>query len=184
MTTKILTALFISLLLMVTAEAIYVFYPNLSHSPSVNVATLRTSMPTGTGKRSKIASPSSEFLKQPKAINQASLDYLGRIVAGELVSSTVQNVYNGTIAQVYDTPGIINQRSYVKALKLQNNKVQYYYLLFQQNLSKFTFIEASGNEEIPIRFSDLKIGDRVEITETLDLLGEEDNLQHATIKKL
>lgn len=111
------------------------------------------------------------------------LRYLSYGDTGALTHATFDLEYFGTIVNVYNQPGTIRKIDYQVGLRLQGaNGLQY--LLFKPSQVKYIKVYAKrlGIEQ-EIKFSSLKVGDKVTINMTTDVKSTNENLVIKIVKQ-
>jgi len=95
-----------------------------------------------------------------------SFHYLFSLNKGSLRGMTLRNTYDGRIARIHNAPGVHIGFLYEKAIELVENKGTNIIPITRGAYDNIIITDWNQNS---IKFEDLKVGDNIEITETLDL---------------
>jgi len=120
-----------------------------------------------------------------QALDPQVIDSLKKLKPGILTNSILKNTYTGTISRIDTKGGTLawaNNFAYKASIQLDNA---------QKNTNTFYYSESEvalmriSVGSLPIKLSDLKVGDNVTIEEELDLTrGWENNIVSLAIRKL
>ena len=153
MLNRILISLFITLFAVTMIEVGYLFF----YKPSSQTNNLKN--------------VNNNF---PSNINYFVFNYLNSFSRDILVSALVTSQFQGTIVKVLDRPGTENSIQYEKGLILKpvnqpGSEVQNYLLFRKTDLSALKIYQKILVIEREISFSDLKIGNGVNVEIVIDL---------------
>ena len=161
MLSKVIIAFSITLFLFVVFEVGYIFFYKSSNT---------TSAPSQV---KEVVNPQ-QISGQKQNPNQARNNYWIDIIS----SSLSVNKYEGIITSIINTPGQSRQVNYQEAIGLKplnpsgRTDPMRLFLIRQQDLAVLKVYDSTSESKKEIKFSDLKIGDKIRIEEDLDMMKD------------
>lgn len=169
---NLLFLFFLLLLLGLAAEGTYYFLYQQAPQKTRAVTPSSTTLPQPTSVR-----PTIPKLTQPTqgippygSLDQSTLDFLKTFKKDSLAYSIVNNLYQGTITEIEATG------TSSATIKLKGDNGGSDTFEFPQELAKkVQIIKSEGEELRNLTFADLKVGDKIAISENRDLRKELEN---------
>lgn len=118
----------------------------------------------------------SEYNKLPRGLSTGNISYLYGLKRGVISESTVITSYQGKIDKIYNEPTSFFYSKYFKGLKLISQKGEGYIFFTSKSFDSARFLNQSGQ---PIGFDDLREGQSVLVTETINMLEKELDVSRA-----
>ena len=155
MSSKVLTTIFVILFFVLLGEVGYFFY--FSRTPEVENQLAPTILVP--------APPSQPERQGVQAIKDDVLNYLYVANEGVIISSTLENQYQGKIIKLEISDGL-------KIIFQSENGAVNGYNFSKQELEKISVFRDNAGENEEITLNDLKLGDQITIDITLNLLND------------
>lgn len=153
----------LSLLLIFSIEtAIYFFYvkPLIQNKSE--------SLFTNANRKLSKDNPTFQPPAPPNSYPMDNITYLRNLYTSFLTSSTLENTYKGTIISVIANQ-VSDPNTYKVKLTMEDDTMgKFSFNYFKKDLENLTIVSANGDKSTNIY--SLKLGDKVEITETIDMM--------------
>lgn len=171
---KILKIIFVVLLIVTAAELYYFF---LYQPKSVNKSGPITNQPPSPTPQT-ISSEKNQFINENQAVNTNTVNNLFLYKKSILSSSIINNKYEGEIVFINKNGGFLKteQFKYNLEIKIKSDSEEFNTFYYNENeVKQIKVFNLKNNQKEPSNINELKIGDKIVIEESLNLLKDPNN---------